>query len=590
MFKPSWAALGVAVSCSAVQAADSIEHISVYANRIPTATSAVLASVTVLDREAIVARQAQDLPALLAQLPGVNLARDGGRGQNSGLFVRGGNTGHTLVLIDGVRTGSATVGYKALAMLPLELIERIEVIRGPRTAWFGADALSGVIAITTRQAQGLELNANIGSYGQAGVDISTQQQVAEVSVHATVGYSRADGFNVREDLDPDRDGYEQRFAKVAGSWQSAVGLWRAQLDVNSGRYQFDSAWSSEDQADTLSRSFLVGWQQQLGNWQHQLQLSRVLDEDSAFGPDSRSPFVTERDELSYQSSTTLSEQLTWLVGANWYDESVDRSSVAYVVDRRINRALFTGLNWQQAAWQLESSIRHDATAEYGENTTWQWAAAYHFTDAWQLRLSRGAAFKAPTFNDLYYPGSANPDLAPERTLANEIAINYRGGNGSVQLAWFEQDVDNLIQFDFATYLPQNIEKAEISGIEFVVEARFDELSQSFAYSWIDTQNTLTAQPLVRRPEHTVNWRLTQQWQRWSAYVSADYQSATYQGIYASSEYLGGFTLWGLGSSYAVSPKLTLRAKVDNLFDKTYQTNAGYRTAGINLALSVSYRP
>ncbi|CAM5192552.1 TonB-dependent receptor plug domain-containing protein [Alishewanella longhuensis] len=168
MFKPSWAAVLVASCCITAQAEESIKHISVYANRTPTTTSEVLASVTVLDRTDIVERQAQDLPALLAQLPGVNLSRDGGRGQNSGLYVRGGNSGHTLVLIDGVRSGSATLGYKALAMLPLELIERIEVIRGPRAAWYGADALSGVIAITTRKAQGAELNANVGSFGQAG--------------------------------------------------------------------------------------------------------------------------------------------------------------------------------------------------------------------------------------------------------------------------------------------------------------------------------------------------------------------------------------------------------------------------------------
>src|SRR5690606_34590840 len=119
-------------------------------NRTATPQQDVLASVTVLERDDIVARQANDLPALLAQLPGINLARNGGRGQLSSIFVRGGETKHTLVLIDGVRSGSATAGAKSLAMLPLELIERIEVIRGPRAAWYGSDALAGVIAITTR--------------------------------------------------------------------------------------------------------------------------------------------------------------------------------------------------------------------------------------------------------------------------------------------------------------------------------------------------------------------------------------------------------------------------------------------------------
>lgn len=590
MFKPSWAAVLVASCCITAQAEESIEHISVYANRTPTTTSEVLASVTVLDRTDIVERQAQDLPALLAQLPGVNLSRDGGRGQNSGLYVRGGNSGHTLVLIDGVRSGSATLGYKALAMLPLELIERIEVIRGPRAAWYGADALSGVIAITTRKAQGAELNANVGSFGQAGADVSLSQQVGELNLSATAGYSRADGFNVRKDLDPDRDGYNQRFAKLAADYQTSLGLWQAQFDINSGFYQFDTAWGTEDQADTLNRSYLLGWQHQLGQWQHQAQLSRVLDDDTPYGPVSRSPFVTERDEFSYQTSSAITENLNWLAGVNWYSENVARSGVTYVIDGRINRALFSGVNFKLGKVQLDGSVRRDLTDEYGGNNTWQLAAGYWFTDAWQLRGSRGAAFKAPTFNDLYYPGSSNPELAPETTLSDEIAIHYRVANGSIQLAWFENDVDNLIQYDSVSNQTLNIEQAKISGVELVIAVDVAGIQQSFAYSWIDTENTLTGQRLVRRPENTLNWRAAHSWDKLSAYITADYQSNTYQGTSASSKYLGGFTLWGVGTSYQFSSALTIRAKVDNLFDKKYQSNASYTTAGVNFGLSLSYRP
>lgn len=587
MFKPSWAAVLVASCCFTAQAEESIEHISVYANRTPTAESQVLASITVLERADIVERQAQDLPALLAQLPGINLSRDGGRGQNSGLYVRGGNSGHTLVLIDGVRSGSATLGYKALAMVPLELIERIEVIRGPRAAWYGADALSGVIAISTRKVQGAELNANVGSFGQAGADVSLSQQMGNLNLSATAGYSRADGFDVLNNTDPDRDGYNQRFAKLATDYQTSLGLWRAQFDINSGFYQFDTAWGIEDQADTLSRSYLLGWQHQLGQWQHQAQLSRVLDDDTTYGRFSRSPFVTERDEFSYQTGTAINENLNWLGGVNWYSENVARSGVSYDTDSRINRAVFSGLNFKQGSVQLDGSVRRDLTEQYGGNNTWQLAAGYWFTDAWQLRASRGGAFKAPTFNDLYYPGFSNPDLAAETTLSDEVAVSYRVANGSIQLAWFENDVDNLIQFNGGK--PQNIEKAKISGVELVIEVDVSGIQQSFAYSYIETENTLSGQRLARRPEHTLNWRAAHSWDKLSAFVTADYQSNTYQGTFASSEYLGGFTVWGLGSSYQLSPALIVRAKVDNLFDKRYQTNADYNTAGVNFGLSLTFR-
>ena len=588
MFKPSWALLLSAVP-TAVSATDAVEHISVYANRTPVATSEVLASVSVLDRADIEARQASDLPALLAQLPGITISRDGGRGQNSGLYLRGGNNGHTLVLIDGVRSGSATLGYKTLSMLPLALIERIEVIRGPRAAWYGADALAGVIAITTRQASGVELTADVGSYGQAGASINASQHHGDLTLSATAGYSRADGFNVRNDLDNDRDGYQQRFAKLVAAYQTRLGLWRGQVDVNSGFYQFDTAWGSEDQAETLNRSYLLGWEHQQGSWQHQAQFSRTLDDDTTYGPVSQSPYVTERDEFNYQTATALTDSLSGLAGVNWYQESVARSGVAYVKDNRLNRAAFAGLQFAAQGLRLDGAVRRDLTDQYGGNTTWQFAAGVDLSDAMQLRVSRGSAFKAPTFNDLYYPGSANPDLQPEKTLSNEIALSYQLAAATLQLAWFKQDVDNLIQFDFATYTPQNIERAKISGVELSVDLRWDSLEQTISYSWLDTENTLTGQRLARRPEHNVNWRLTQQWQQLSAFVTADYQSDTYQGEYASSPYLGGFTVFGVGGSFALSPALSLSAKVDNLFDKHYQTSSGYETAGVNFGLSLQYK-
>lgn len=586
MFKPALAAVLVA-SCFYSAYAEDIEHISIYANRTATPQQAVLASITVLQREDIVARQANDLPALLAQLPGVNLSRDGGRGQSSGVYIRGGNTGHTLVLIDGVRSGSATLGYKSLAMLPLELIERIEVIRGSRAAWYGSDALSGVIAITTRRAATVELNANVGSYGQAGTDISASHVSGQLALRATAGVSRGDGFNVREDLDPDADGYNQKFIKLAADYQTTLGVVTAQADVNSGFYQFDTAWGSEDETDTLNRAYLLGWQHQYGQWQHQAQLSRNLDREASFGPDSRSPFNTERDEFSYQAATALTDTLSVLAGVNWYQEQVSKAAPNFEQNSRINRALFAGLTYQQAALQLEATVRRDLIDQYGGNNTWQLAGGYQLSEHWQLRVSRGAAFKAPSFNELYYPGFANPDLKPQQSISDEVALTYQRGGHTAQLAWFDRDVTNLIQ---GVEQAENVLLASISGVEFSVKQQWQQLSTDFAYTWLDSENHSTGFKLERRPEHSVNWRGVYDADRWSVFVSADYQSETYQGAFAPVSDLGGFTLWALGGSYQWSQTLAVRAKVDNLFDKHYQSSAGYATAGINFGLSLSYTP
>lgn len=590
MFKPALAAVLVASCFPAI--AENIEHISIYANRTATPQQDVLASVTVLERDDIVARQANDLPALLAQLPGINLARNGGRGQLSSIFVRGGETKHTLVLIDGVRSGSATAGAKSLAMLPLELIERIEVIRGPRAAWYGSDALAGVIAITTRRAGAVELNANIGSDGQAGTDISLSHSADQLTLRATAGANRADGFNVQPAQDPDRDGYNQKFIKAAAEYQTALGLWTAQVDVNSGYYEFDTSWGSEDQADTLNRTYLLGWGHQIGTWQHQAQLSRQLDRDVSFGPVSRSPFTTSRDEFNYQTSTDLSDHFGLLVGVNWYQEEVAKAAPNFERDNRTNRAVFTGVSYELSQLKLEAAARRDDATQYGANNTWQLAAGYQFNEQWALRASRGSAFKAPTFNDLYFPDSNNPDLLPERAVADELALDYTTAATQISLAWFNRDVTNLIQWVITQ--PENVANADIEGVELSIAYQWQQWSQSFAYTWLDARDKSDDTRLLLRPENSINWRGSFSADSWSAFITADYQSRTQQPFDWSTGTnfpdAPAHTLWGVGASYAVSPALTVRGKVDNLFDKNYYTSHGYATQGTNFGLSVSYTP
>ncbi|MDX3772819.1 TonB-dependent receptor [Chromatiaceae bacterium AAb-1] len=585
MFKPSVAAVLVAACCFSAVAEENIEHISIYANRTATPERDVLASITVLERQDIVARQATDLPSLLAQLPGINLARNGGRGQLSSVFVRGGNSGHTLVLIDGVRAGSATSGAASLAMIPLELIERIEVVRGPRAALYGSDAVAGVIAITTRRSDRVEVNINSGSYGQVGADVSAAYSSEQLKLRATAGINRADGINVMENADPDRDGYRQRFAKLAADYLTAVGTLSAEVNVTSGFYQYDNQWGTEDEADTLNRSYLLRWEHQLGSWQHQAQLSRILDRDVSYGPDSRSPFQTERDEFSYQTNTALTENLGVLAGVNWYQEQIDAVTV-YAEDSRNNKAVFAGLNYEQDKLKFDAAVRRDDDSQFGGANTWQLAAGYQFTDNLLLRLGRGSSFKAPSFNDLYYPFSENPDLRPERAVEDEIALQFIHSNLQLGLTWFKRDVIDLLQWGDGKM--ENIAAADIEGLEATAELTVQKFRHSFSYNWLDARDKATDTRLVRRSENTLHWRSTYEAESWSAFVTADYQSKTQQGAFAVTPVLGGFTLWGAGVQHQVSERLSVRVKVDNLTDKEYQTIAGYYSYGTTFGLSLAY--
>ncbi|MEE2024721.1 TonB-dependent receptor domain-containing protein [Alkalimonas mucilaginosa] len=588
MSKYTLAALAVATALPAAYA-DSIETLTIYSSRQVQTVEQSLASVTVLEREDILARQVQDLPALLNQLPGVTIARDGGRGQSSGVFIRGGNSGHTLVLVDGVRTGSATLGQASLAMIPLDMIERIEVIRGPRAAWYGSDAVAGVIAITTRRQQQTEFNAGVGSYGLLESDLGLQHQQGSLQLQANVGYSRADGFNVQPALDPDKDGYWQRFARFGAAYQSDIGHFHWHSHINSGRYDFDTAWGSEDRSAVLQRSHVLGWQHQLGQTGHQLQLSRNLDSDTTFGPDSRSPFSTARDEVNYQLTQTVLAGLDVLLGANWYQEEVAKAAPAYEESKRNNRAWFTGLNYQLEQWLFEAAIRQDRFSQYGRERTWQLAAGYYFTEQWLLRVSRGTAFQVPSFNQLYWPGFGNPDLKPEESVSNEIALRYSGLQLQSELVLFERDVTNLIQ---GGEQAENVLLATVRGAEYSLGMTQDSWQHQLAYTWLDSRNEQSGEPLQRRPKHSVNVRSGWHGESWQWFATLDYQSATFQGFdwnsNANHPDLGGFTLLGVGASYQLTPQWQLSAKLDNLSNKTYQTSIGYATAGRTLGIRVRY--
>ncbi len=564
-----------------------IEHISVYANRQARPVSASLTSVTVLDRAEIDRRQVRDLPALLQQVAGVSVARDGGRGQNSSVFIRGGSSGHTLVLLDGVRIGSATLGYQALAMVPLELVEKIEVIRGPKAAWYGSDALGGVIAIITRQGQKVEFNANIGSFQQAEASLSGSTKIQDnLNLFGTVGTARAEGFSAKVNADPDDDGYQQSYLKAGADYQSAMGLFKWQSQLNDGYYEFDTSFGG-DKANTQQDSHQLDWSLQQEQVSHQLKLSHSIDSDTTYGLNvADSLFETKRDEASYQATVTLSPAWSLIGGSNWYQEQVDKNLPNYSQDRRTNQSLFSGVSFQGEQWLFDATGRHDNVTAYGNKNTYQLSAGYRFTEQLTGRLSQGTAFKVPTFNDLYWPNFGNTLLKPEESKSRELGLAYNGSKLQLDVVLFDRDLTNLI---IGGQNVSNVLLATVEGGE--VTAGFELLgsSQNFSYGYLNGKDEKTGLKLVKRPAHKVSWNNSKQWQDWTFSSHALYQSRSFSGKTWDGKLqpeLGSYLIWNLGLAYQWQPNITVRAKVDNLFDKEYQTNLGYLTAGVEFGLSV----
>jgi vitamin B12 transporter len=575
---------------------DPLEHISVYATRQAQPVHQILSSVTVLDREQIEQAQVSDLPALLRQVAGVQISRSGGKGQTNTIFLRGGSAGHTLVLIDGVRTGSATLGYASLAELSLQQIEQIEVIKGPKAALYGSDALAGVIAITTRKADNTSVQLKTGRYQSHEADIATSQQYGDVTVRTNLGWSDSEGFDVRPGTQADKDGFDQRYGKLGAEYNTAYGVWSADHNVlrSRGQYDYDPTWGpGADQVETKTSQSRLGWALDGDKSQQKLSISHNQTEDLNWGEDSpASLFETERQELDYQYSRQLTQSLTALTGVNWYQEDVSDSDLGYDVDSRINKAIFAGFSYQSGAWLADVTGRYDKQSQYGHSNTYEVGLGYQLTNELLLRASRSSAFKAPSFNDLYYPLSGNKDLAPETATSDELGLRYRAGDVQIESSIYQQNVSNLIQWAPAVdgnWVPQNVGEAKIKGAELSVSHSWQQLHQQVAYSYTDAKDKATDAPLIKRSKHTVHWQGAYQWQDWRVFVTSDYQSDFHTGDFATPQ-LGGYTLWGAGVSYELSRELQISAKADNLTNKDYLYVPGYATAGAEWSLRLNWTP
>lgn len=581
-----------AVADTSTSNAQNIEKISIYASRQAKPLQDVNASVTVLDRADIELRQPKDLIALLQLVPGIQIARSGSRGQVSSIFVRGSRTQHTLVLIDGVRTGSATLGYQDLTMLPIELIEKIEVIRGARAAHYGSDAISGVIAITTRQVKSTELNLKAGSNGLAETSVHGRYQVDAAQLFASVGYSRADGIHVLDKADPDRDGFHQRFAKLGASGETALGFlqWNSQFNRGVSEYDASPTWGGPDESKSQLDLHQLQWrypQQLAGNRQiaHQAHLAISRDDSLNFGNNSApSRYETVRQELDYQASYALSSELNVLAGLSHINAEVESLSTAYTKTDRISNSVFVGTDAQFGDWNTDLVLRNDNVSAYGSNNSYQWGLAYQLITSLQLRFNQGTGFKVPTFNALFWPGSGNPNLLPEESLSRELGLRYQGAF-QLDVVHYRRDLTNMIVYNAQARQSQNVGLAQVDGFEYSLSKTLAGVYHQLDLTYANPQDLSNNSAVPNIPKQKLTYLASYQWDAWQFSGSLQ-QRARLRNAADTQTVLSSVLLLGAGVSYDWSRDVKVRLNLDNLLDKTYQTNLGYLQPGREFSLAV----
>lgn len=440
------------------------EEVVVTATRTETSVRDVLADVTVIDRQQIESlAPGRSIGEVLQRFAGVQFNSNGGRGTTQGIYIRGASSGYTLLMIDGVRYGSLTAGGPALENMPVELIERIEVLKGSASALYGSDAVGGVIQIFTKRGQGAtkplagqasvtagengHKSGTAGFYGaQNGFDYSLN--VSRVVDHG-ISMSNAKDVN---NFNPDRDGFNQT------AFTSAIGFkfsnaWRADLNImhTSGRVFSDTAPYVNPLADMkteVAKLQLTG--KILSNWTSKISIGESKDiQDNKGQGSNNSRYVTKQTEYKWDNDFKIALG-TALVGVERLEQNIDVAQPpswgAYNITKRNINSIFVGLHGMHNAHSWQANLRHDKNSQFGSASSYGLNYGYELNEKLRVYAAHGKSIKAPTFNQLYYQTSGNPALQPEEGKSNEIGLVFTHFNHEAKLLTYNNNINNLIQY------------------------------------------------------------------------------------------------------------------------------------------------
>lgn len=564
----------------------------VTATRTPVSADEATASVTVIDREAIEASQARDLLELLRLEAGIDLARNGGPGQTTSLFLRGTESDHVLVLIDGVRAASATTGSFAWAHLDLAQVERIEIVRGPRASLWGSDAIGGVIQIFTRRPRGPEARLLAGSYGtrraEAGIGLGERARFGiEASIERTDGFSATNPDNAFS-YDPDDDGYRNRSATLSaamplpGEQEASLRLWRAE-----GRTEYDrGVTESVNQTLSLALAGALG-----EGWAHTLRLGAARDALLTRGS---SDIETRRLTADWQHDLELGAGLLTL-GLSWYRDAARNVSLpggTTVFDRRIrNTAVFAQWQGTHGPVSLDAALRVDDHSAHGRETTGSLGLGLSPGAGWELYLNAGTAFRAPTLNELYHPGfsgfyAGNPDLDPERSRTAEAGLRWHRGAHRLAVALHRTSIRDLIAYQGTNYSAVNVKRARIEGLEAEWDTVAGPWKAAVTLTLQRPRDLDTGRDLLRRPRRKGSLVVERRLPRGA--LRAELLGVGRRRDFGTE--LAGYALLNLALRLTPLPGLTVELRGENLTDQDYALASGYNTPGRSAYLAVRYRP
>ena len=578
--------------------------VQVTASRVPVTVDDTLADVSVITRADIDVSAARDVLDLLRLQAGVDVYRTGGPGQQTSLFLRGTNSNHVLVLIDGVRSASSNTGAFAFEWLPLDAVERIEIVRGPRASYWGSDAIGGVIQIFTRKLEGPRVALSYGTYDDADGSAGIGHWDGVNGYSVQVGARHVGGFSATNPgicngpddpyctYNPDDDGFRNtnlaaRAAHTLGSQLLSATLYRSQ-----GEVAFDQGNSNvieQDAGVNLEGDFTP-------NWSHRLSIGDAREDLNT--PTFYTLYLTRRDSLLWENDIQVATGQRLIAGVDFIHESGETrdtfAGVPLYDDSRNDSAVFGGWQSRFGAFDSEISLRYDDNSEFGSATTGSAALGWRSSDFARIYASYGQGFRGPTLNEQFSPGygglfAGNPALDPERSHSTELGLELTPTAAQrIGATLYSTHVDDLISFTGPDFRAENLARTSIDGAEITYDLDANPWLLHGAYTYEDARDDTTDTPLLRRPRNkfsaVVERRFGERLRAGAELVSAD-----------SADDIGGTTLPGyaivnLRATLTLNADWRLVGRIENLFDRDYELVHGYNTPGLSGYFEVVWQP
>ena len=573
-----------------------IETVVVTANRTPQRADEVIPDTTVISSEEIARAGAGSVADVLRRQRGIEIVRNGGPGASTSVFLRGANSNQVVVLIDGVRIGSSTSGVAAWNAIPLSSIDHIEIVYGPLSALYGADAIGGVVQIFTKRSEGTPVfsaSAGAGTYGarqyDAGVHGSTGGEHS-VSYALSAAHEEAEGFSSTRpgssSYNKDKDGYGRNSVNGRLALQFAPGHEvGAQFLKSRLGAQYDSGASSYDthnEQDIDSYAVFLN-DRIMPNWRSSLQAARSNDRLGSFTSataSGASQINTRQNEYTWQHTLDLNGDTLQVLFGHRKEEVLSSSSVA-LNRSRITNSVAAAYDLRRGSHLLDLSLRRDHSV-YGGKTTGAAGYGYEFSKDLRATASVGTSFRAPTYNELYYPGYGLPTNKPEQGRNAEAGLRWQVAGAELQANYYRNRLTDML----VTLNPcpsrtgscaYNVNHALLEGLTMSAETRMRGIDLRASVDLQDPRDETTGKQLARRTRRHASLAASHAFEQLELGAEVQASASRFDDA-ANVNRLGGYGLLNLYTTWRFTPDWSLLLRLDNALDKRYDLARNYGTA------------